>query len=1175
MIYWNINGWTDNNSNIRLAAINSFNADIICLGETHLRDNHMINIDGYVPYDHRRKHIHINANKASGGVYFLVKNTVYTDYKIVELDKSVDGIFALKFTHKKSKYSFVVINTYLPPENSVWGRDATAFMSHLLSIVYTVSDCDAVYCVGDVNSRVGNKVDFVEHVDDLSKRHITDHVTNSHGETFIDFLLESKLCILNGRVCPENDDYTCVKTIGSSVVDYVCTFHDNINNCVYFKVHLVRKLFDNLGIYEPKIPDHSILEFDFIPHFINQLHNHDNPTETNNVESESNTTITQDPKIDRYFTRHKIRNMPVNFLQSDVARQALIECIQNIENAHAVQNEIDDMYKNVCNMYYNEMDVWFNVNHISNSGRKKFRNSSKPFWNEELTNMWKDLCYAENRYLSSPQHSRIRRHLLATFKTKQNNFDKHYSKAKRKFQRQKQINIERLNTENPREFWEELKKLGPRKSSKIPMQVYDESGHVTGDINKVKRRWESDFQTLYEGYNPDEFDRTFYEYAMREKDRLENINNNDNDLDINMNISENEVRKVISKAKNRKAIGIDNLPNEVLKNDVSCNLLTCLFQKIFVTHIIPSIWRLAIIKPIPKGSLTDPKLPLHYRGIALLSTVYKLYTSVLNNRIVSYLEENNMYAEEQNGFRQKRSCAEHIFTLSTILRNRKAENKSTYLAFLDAEKAFDRIDRELLLYKLQLNNITGHIYENIKSIYSDALCSVNVNNMLTDWFSSDSGLKQGDTLSPTMFNIYINDIVQEVKSTGKGIIIDGFNICVLIYADDIVLMSDSEDGLQEMLDKVYNWSQKWMVKFNAAKSNILHVRQPHIPKSNYTYKLGDSELCIVENYKYLGIIINEYMDYDKVAKTLADAANRALGAVINKYKSLNGLGYYTYTKLFNSGVCPILDYASEIWGFKNFTQIDAVQHKAMRIFLGVHRFAANAAVTGDMGWTQSAVRRKVNILRLWNRLLSMNVTRLPKMILNWDMKSKGNTWSKGVKSILCDINLANAFDNRNHVNLNRCWALLHEKACNNWSIETHRKPKLRTYVTFKNTFEIEPYVISFMNRKCRSYLAQFRAGILPLEIEIGRWQNKPLDMRICKLCDRNDVEDESHFILKCPFFFNERNSFMNHVRNNVPNIDHFGTTDMLKCFMSTENVCKFASTICDMMRKRNDKLFVH
>ncbi len=83
---------------------------------------------------------------------------------------------------------------------------------------------------------------------------------------------------------------------------------------------------------------------------------------------------------------------------------------------------------------------------------------------------------------------------------------------------------------------------------------------------------------------------------------------------------------------------------------------------------------------------------------------------------------------------------------------------------------------------------------------------------------------------------------------------------------------------------------------------------------------------------------------------MADAANRALGSVINKHKTINGFGYYTYTKSFHSAVGPILDYASEVLGYKNFTQIDAVQNKAIRIFWGVHKFVPIAAINGDMGW---------------------------------------------------------------------------------------------------------------------------------------------------------------------------------------------------------------------------------
>ncbi len=96
--------------------------------------------------------------------------------------------------------------------------------------------------------------------------------------------------------------------------------------------------------------------------------------------------------------------------------------------------------------------------------------------------------------------------------------------------------------------------------------------------------------------------------------------------------------------------------------------------------------------------------------------------------------------------------------------------------------------------------------------------------------------------------------------------------------------------------------------------------------------------------------------------------------------------------------------------------------------------------------------------------------------------------------------------------MNSCLALLHELQCKQWLGEITRKPQLREYVTFKNSYEVEPYALLFMKRKHRSYLAKYRCGILPLSIETGRWGGIPLEDIICNMCDSLVVEDEYHFI---------------------------------------------------------------
>ena len=181
---------------------------------------------------------------------------------------------------------------------------------------------------------------------------------------------------------------------------------------------------------------------------------------------------------------------------------------------------------------------------------------------------------------------------------------------------------------------------------------------------------------------------------------------------MNKEFTNIEITKVLTKSKLKKAVGPDNLPNEVLKWPQSVSLLTTFYNRILQTEFTPKIWRQAIIKPIPKSYMTDPRTTEQYRGISLLS---KLFTSIINNRLTRYLEDNNLYADEQNGFRGDRNCIDHIFSLTSIIKNRKNRGFSTYIAYMDAEKAFDRVDRELLLYKLLNIGIGDRMYDIIKN----------------------------------------------------------------------------------------------------------------------------------------------------------------------------------------------------------------------------------------------------------------------------------------------------------------------------------------------------------------------------------------------------------------------------------------------------------------------------
>ena len=161
--------------------------------------------------------------------------------------------------------------------------------------------------------------------------------------------------------------------------------------------------------------------------------------------------------------------------------------------------------------------------------------------------------------------------------------------------------------------------------------------------------------------------------------------------DMNSNISLEEIESAMKHAKLGKAVGIDNLPNEVLRNTSLLSVLQKLFNVCFPNGIVPSMWCSSIIHPILKDG-KDYRDPMGNRCISLMSTVAKMFSFILNKRLVTFFDCNNTLCEEQNGFRKLRSCLEHIHTLCTILRNRKTMKLDIYLCFVDFSKAFDSVN---------------------------------------------------------------------------------------------------------------------------------------------------------------------------------------------------------------------------------------------------------------------------------------------------------------------------------------------------------------------------------------------------------------------------------------------------------------------------------------------------
>ena len=274
----------------------------------------------------------------------------------------------------------------------------------------------------------------------------------------------------------------------------------------------------------------------------------------------------------------------------------------------------------------------------------------------------------------------------------------------------------------------------------IPWEVVNDDQSIISDQNVVLNKWKEAFEELL-NTNVVSAD-TIHGEMLGEYPVLTDTTS------LNEPITIDEVRFALTPAKKGKAVGEDGIPMEVLQNKECIAYLVYLYNACFETASIPDVWSHGIIHPIIKDSKNDiikdfkndHRDPFHYRGITITSVTYKLYCSILNNRLSRLLELNDGLADEQNGFRRGRCTGDHITIFSMIVKSRIKLKRDTFASFIDFSKAYDRIDRSLLWHKLSRIGIDGKMLRSLKSLYENVKCTVRVNGVHSEWFDVNTGL---------------------------------------------------------------------------------------------------------------------------------------------------------------------------------------------------------------------------------------------------------------------------------------------------------------------------------------------------------------------------------------------------------------------------------------------------
>ena len=235
-----------------------------------------------------------------------------------------------------------------------------------------------------------------------------------------------------------------------------------------------------------------------------------------------------------------------------------------------------------------------------------------------------------------------------------------------------------------------------------------------------------------------------------------------------------------------------------------------------------------------------------------MSVLGKLFTRILNIRLNFWAESYDILIEEQAGFRSNRSTVDNLSVLHSIINSALQNGKKLFCAFLDFRKAFDYLNRDCLWFKLLDYGLRGNIFIVIKSMYCEVKTRVRYGGETSNTFNSFLGVRQSESLSPLLFSMYVNDMREMLHESGsEGITVDDLKLCLLLYADDSVLIAESRLDLQNSLDSVHDYCQRWKLCVNILKTKIVVFRKGGRLSIDDIWFYGDSILEVVEHFSYL------------------------------------------------------------------------------------------------------------------------------------------------------------------------------------------------------------------------------------------------------------------------------------------------------------------------------------
>ena len=369
-------------------------------------------------------------------------------------------------------------------------------------------------------------------------------------------------------------------------------------------------------------------------------------------------------------------------------------------------------------------------------------------------------------------------------------------------------------------------------------------------------------------------------------------------------------------------------------------------------------------------------------------------------------------SDAQMGFRRNRSCTDAIYTLRQLSERAIEHNRTCLLAFIDQEKAFDRVDRIILWESMGKKGISNHLINICKSLYTSSTCCVRTRTGLSRTFLVNSGVRQGCVLSPLLFITYMDNICKETNFGHEE------DITELLFADDQVLIAESTECLQNPLNQINNKGEEFNMRINTKKTEIMMIGRQN---DNLEIKLGNNALRQTDEFKYLGAVFTSDGKLDKEISARCTKANQVLWQ-ITPLLTHKQIPLSSKVNLIKTIFWPTLCYQCQTWALtsSNERKIVTTEMKCLRRAAGVSRKdrIRNQEIRRMLG-----IKPVLHVIKEQQIKWFAHLTRMPWYYLPQratlkrynGYRARGRPhkrWSDGIKNSLTEmnINLRSALD---------------------------------------------------------------------------------------------------------------------------------------------------------------------